>query len=90
MLEKLKEQRGVYVAELEQLKRTDLNAIKAERFEQVKEEIAAAVEQEHNDKLAAVELEISHYDFVIADEEKKIAAAEAAAVAEAETVAQQN
>lgn len=89
MLEKLKAQRGVYVEELEQLKRTDLNAIKAERFEQVKEEVAAAVEQEHNDKIAAVELKISHYDFVIAGEEKAIAEAEAA-TAEAETVAQQN
>lgn len=70
MLEKLKEQREVYVAELEQLKQTDLEAIIAERFEQIKEQIALEVKKELNDKLAEVELKISHYDFVIAEEEK--------------------
>ncbi len=71
MLERLKEQREVYVAELEELKKTDLEAIKNARFELVKEMIAKEVEDELNAKLAAVELKVSHYDFVIADEEEK-------------------
>ncbi len=71
MLERLKKQREVYVAELEELKSTDLEAIKNARFELVKELIAKEVEDELNTKLAAVELKISHYDFVITDEEEK-------------------
>lgn len=86
MLERLKEQREVYVAELDQLRLTNLEVIIAERFEQVREEIAAQVERELNDKLAAVELKISHYDFVIAEEEKAIADAEAVAEDVVETI----
>lgn len=75
MLEILKEKREAYAAELEQLKQTtDLEAIKNARFELVKETIAKEVEDEFNAKLAAVELKISHYDFVIAEEEEKAAA----------------
>lgn len=73
MLERLKEQREVYVAEMEELKSTDLEAIKNARFELVKALIAEEVEKELNDKVAAVELKVSHYDFVIAEEEAKAA-----------------
>lgn len=76
MLENLKEKREVYVAELENLKATtDLNALINERFEAAKATIAEEVEAEFNAKLAEVELKISHYDFVIAEEEAKLAEA---------------
>lgn len=71
MLERLKEQREFYVSELEVLKQADLETLKLERFELVKEQIAQEVEAEHNAKIAEAELKISHYDFVIADEEAK-------------------
>ena len=73
MLEILKNQREKYVAELELLKQANLDAIKAERFEASKEQIAAEVEREHNEKIAEVEVKISHYDFVIKMEEEKLA-----------------
>lgn len=71
MLERLKEQREVYCSELEVLKQTDLEVAKNERFNLLKEQVAKEVEAEHDAKLAAVELKIAHYDFVIADEEAK-------------------
>lgn len=71
VLERLKEQRGVYVAELEELRKTDLEAKKRARLEERKAEIFQEVEDEFNKELAAAELKISHYDFVIADEEAK-------------------
>lgn len=69
MLERLKKQREVFVAEVDRLKNLDLEAVKNARFELVKETIAEEVKKEHNDKLAAAELKVSHYDFVIAEEE---------------------
>lgn len=86
MLERLKEQREVYVAELEKVKAVDLEVIKSERFELVKEAIAKEVEKEHEDEIAKVELKIAHYDFVIADEEAK---AEAELHAEEEVKAEE-
>lgn len=71
MLEALKIQREEYVFEVEQLRNTDLEAIKNERFELVKEQIALEVEKELQDKLAAAELNVAHYDFVIANLEAK-------------------
>lgn len=74
MLEQLKEMRNEYVAELENLKNTtDLEAIKNARFELIKETIAKEVEDEFNAKLAKIELNISHYDFVIAKIEEELA-----------------
>lgn len=72
MLDRLKEQREVYAAEVERLKMVNLDEIKNARFELVKETIAAEVEKEHQDKLAEVELKVAHYDFVIAEEEKAL------------------
>lgn len=86
MLERLKEQREVYVAELEKVKAVDLEVIKSERFELVKEAIAKEVEKEHEDEIAKAELKIAHYDFVIADEEAK---AEAELHAEEEVKAEE-
>ena len=74
MLERLREQREVYVAELTELKKTDLEAKKRARLEERKAEIFQEVEDEFNKEVAAVELKISHYDFVIADEEAKVEA----------------
>ena len=71
MLERLKEQREVYVAELEKVKAIDLELIKAERFELAKDEISRQVEREHQAEIDKAELKIAHYDFVIADEEAK-------------------
>lgn len=71
MLERLKEQREFYVSELEALKLADLELVKAEKLELVREQIAQEVEAEHNAKIAEAELKISHYDFVIAEEEAK-------------------
>ena len=73
MLEILKNQRENYVAELELLRQENLDAIKAERFEMLKDQVAAEVEREHNEKMAEVEVKISHYDFVIKMEEEKLA-----------------
>lgn len=66
MLERLKERREVYVAELERIKTTtDLEAIKNARFEIVKEQIEREVIDEFNSKLSDVENKIKNYDFVI-------------------------
>lgn len=72
MLDRLREQREVYAAEVERLNNVDLTEVVNARFELVKEAIVAEVEKEHQDKLAEVELKVSHYDFVIAEEEKAL------------------
>ncbi len=71
MLERLKNQRGVYAAELEKLKSTDLEAVKNARFELIKEKIAEEVEMEFNEKLTNIKTKIEHYDFVIDELEMK-------------------
>lgn len=71
MLEALRIQREKYVAELENLKNTNLDEIKNARFEFVKEQIALEVEKELADKVAAAELNVAHYDFVIKNLEAK-------------------
>lgn len=77
MLENLKEKRDAYITELENIKATtDLEAIKNERFELIKETIAKEVEDEFNAKLAEVERKISNYDFVIAELEAEAIAEE--------------
>lgn len=72
MLDRLREQREVYAAEVERLRNVDLTEDKNARYELAKATIDAEVEKEHNDKIAAVELKVSHYDFVIAEEEKAL------------------
>lgn len=74
MIEELRRQRDEYVAELEALKQTDLEAIRNARFELVKETIAQEVEAEFNEKLAGAEQNVAHYDFVIARVEAAAAA----------------
>lgn len=72
VLERLKAQREVYIAEVEKLKATDLEAVKNARFELIKEKIAEEVKEEFDKKLAEVELKVAHYDFVIAEEEQNV------------------
>lgn len=71
MLEDLKRQRDEYVLEVERLKATNLEEIKSARFELIKEQIALEVEKELADKVAAAELNVTHYDFVIKNLEAK-------------------
>lgn len=65
MLEKLKAQREEYAAELERLKNVDIEALKLEKFEEVKANIELQVVEELNAKIADAELKVQHYDFVI-------------------------
>lgn len=71
-IEAMKVKKEVYVAELENLKATNLDEIINNRFELVKETIAKEVEDEFNVKLAEAELKVAHFDFVIAEDEKEL------------------
>lgn len=71
MLEELKKARAEYAAEVERLLARNLDEVVNARFELVREQIAQEVKAEFDDQLAKAQLNVEHYDFVIAKMEEK-------------------